>query len=83
MKTIRLTGNLEGMTRKCGNHHFVDGEKTFERDEDADKVFKAISKFYPMEMDSPPEDKEPEAVPYVPDAGPKVIRSDIVNADDD
>lgn len=74
MKTITLTGPIEGKTMRCGLHQFVDGVKEFVNDDDADKAFNFISKYWACEIDVPPKPvPEPEATPYLKDAGPAVV----------
>lgn len=83
MKTITLTGNLEGKTMVCGLHQFVNGEKEFANDTDADKAFNFLRKYWTVKIDVEPEAvKEPEATPYLQDSGPKVVDPHVTAADE-
>lgn len=78
MKTITLTGPNKGKTMVCGLHQFVEGVKEFANDNDADKAFGFISKYWPCEIDVPPKPvPEPEATPYLKDSGPAVVNPNV------
>lgn len=68
MKTLTLTGVLEGKDLKCaGNIEFVGGKCEIEKDDDADKVYLGLRRYYPMKISAPVADKEPAVHAHVPD----------------
>lgn len=76
MKTLTLTGVLKGKTRKCGNHVFEDGKLELD-DVDADKVYRAINRFYPVEINEPVAPVTESVTDYVQDAGAKIISPNV------
>jgi hypothetical protein len=80
-KTLTLTGPLKGKTWQCMNQLFVDGVLVVQKDDEADKVFRALSKFYPLTMDVPAAPlEEPVATPFVQGAGAKTVDPNVTKA---
>lgn len=75
MPTIYLTGVLKGKSKTLAKRYdFHDGKMDVPNEDDAQKIFKVLRKFYPVSMDEVKKAVEPEAKPEVPSA-PQIAKA--------